>query len=536
VNRSNAIRHRFKMDLLDRWPHPSFSLEEESKLLADFLTARVDWNSSQPGKSRKVVVLGHLFEYGCNYTLRSLEIAFRVARGNLNNINLVLPFGKSTYPRTISLLNRISFKNITRLNTSNYFLQITNFFKSKILSGRIAKRTIDIEGLLELEFRGVRIGDLIYDDYLKRHKLATFKLSGIRLRSEIERALQFYFLYSKLLSRFNAEILVTTHLCYLEYGLLARIANSRGMAVIETTDIITTVFSRNTSNRDLNYHTGIKLQIEAAETKNIENRNQLVDSARKMLQSRLLGEVKQIDALKAYGSSNSSSVILKSLSKSHEGKTLVVLFAHIFDDSPHTSTSMVYQDYFVWLRETVVQFESIKECHLVIKPHPSSSTSQLQEIESLMLGSQPSNTTILPLGCNTNEVLQYADAVITVQGTIGLEAAALGKKVLTSGEAFYSNRGFTIDSRNITQYHKNLSIIDKLPELSESQVENALLTFMYWNQLFDWEDPLVTPRCIEFVWAGQPLEACGELLEKLHMGALGTSKLFNNAMLCEFLQ
>ena len=143
---------------------------------------------------------------------------------------------------------------------------------------------------------------------------------------------------------------------------------------------------------------------------------------------------------------------------------------------------------------------------------------------------------MLPLGCNTHEVLSLADAVITVQGTIGLEAAALGKKVLTAGEAFYANRGFTIDSRTINQYLNNLSILNKISGLSESQVEDALLTFMYWNQLFDWEDPLVTPRCIESVWAGLPVQACRELLENLNMGALDRSKLFNNQTLNELLK
>ncbi len=534
--RSNSIKHRVKMDLLDRWPQPGFRLEREFELLADFLIARVDWNSSQPGRSRKVVVLGHLFEYGCNYTLRSLEIALRAARGNLNNVNLLLPFGKSTYPRTISLLDRISLRNITRLYTSNYLLQIRYFLKSTILSIRMARRTVDIEGLLKLEFRDVRIGDLIYDDYLKRHELVTFQLRDVSLRLEIKRALQFFFLYSNILSKLNAEILVTTHLCYLEYGVLARIANSRGMAVIETTDVITSVYPPATNNRDLNYHTGIQLQLEVAESISVENRNELIRSAKKMLQYRFSGEIKQIDALKAYVKSDSNSVILKSLSKSNAGKTLVVLFAHIFDDSPHTSSSMVYQDYFVWLRETVLQFESNNECHLIIKPHPSSSKSQVQEIESLTLGSAATNTTMLPLGCNTYEVLKFADVIITVQGTIGLEAAALGKNVLTSGDAFYANRGFTIDSRSVSEYLENLSILSKISDLSESQTENALLTFMQWNQLFDWEDPLVTTQCIESVWAGLPVQACRELLESIRMEAFERSKLFNNRMLSELLQ
>jgi hypothetical protein len=67
-------------------------------------------------------------------------------------------------------------------------------------------------------------------------------------------------------------------------------------------------------------------------------------------------------------------------------------------------------------------------------------------------------------------------------------------------------------------------------------MEEALFTFNLWDDLFDWENPLVPTECIQSVWAGHPVIACKELLENLTMDLINKSTLFNNRQLEILLQ
>ena len=47
---------------------------------------------------------------------------------------------------------------------------------------------------------------------------------------------------------------------------------------------------------------------------------------------------------------------------------------------------------------------------------------------------------------NTDDILNYVDTVITVHGTIGIEAAGFYKiKPILAGSGLYSNLGFSLD-------------------------------------------------------------------------------------------
>jgi hypothetical protein len=530
------FKHWLKANYFDRKTRSDLHLEEEYQHLAQILLNRVTWNASRSGTAKKVVVLGSLFEYGPNYLLRSIELALRVAKGDQDLITIFLPVGRSSYPRTIALLTKISIKNVINLKTSNFLTLFIVYSKSKFYAKNLSRKVKSIGSLIDLRFRDVSIGDLIYDDYLKLHNTTTFQLSDINLQVEIEKALRYYFLYNALLARQKAKILITTHLCYLEYGMVARVANSQGMDVIETTDIITSVFSSSLDNRSLNYHTGIQIQLDLRRDLIIEQRDKFLTLAKRKLQARFLGKIKQIDAIRAYTRTGENLECVTSIIENYPNKILVVLFAHVFNDSPHTSSGMVYQDYFVWLEETILICADNKKIHLIIKPHPGSSSQDLHAISDVFQKHNLSNFSILPLGVNTYEILKISQAVLTVQGTIGLEAAALGKLVLTAGNAFYSGRGFTVDSTDQFQYANNLKNLHKLKPPSIAQMEEALFTFNLWDDLFDWENPLVPTECIQSVWAGHPVIACKELLENLTMDLINKSTLFNNRQLEILLQ
>lgn len=57
-------------------------------------------------------------------------------------------------------------------------------------------------------------------------------------------------------------------------------------------------------------------------------------------------------------------------------------------------------------------------------------------------------TTVLPTDFNEHDLLSAADAVLTLNADLGLEALAFNKPVVTLGDAFYSHDGLAINARD----------------------------------------------------------------------------------------
>ena len=65
------------------------------------------------------------------------------------------------------------------------------------------------------------------------------------------------------------------------------------------------------------------------------------------------------------------------------------------------------------------------------------------------------------------------DYCLTVRGTIGIEAASFGIRVLTAGTGRYDHRGFTTDSETRETYLARIAAIETLPRLSAAEQELA---------------------------------------------------------------
>ena len=74
---------------------------------------------------------------------------------------------------------------------------------------------------------------------------------------------------------------------------------------------------------------------------------------------------------------------------------------------------------------------------------------------------------------STYSLFQIADYVITVRGTVGIEAALFGVPVITAGTGRYDSRGFTFDSRTKDEYLTRLATLETSPPMTADQIELA---------------------------------------------------------------
>jgi hypothetical protein len=165
-----------------------------------------------------------------------------------------------------------------------------------------------------------------------------------------------------------------------------------------------------------------------------------------------------------------------------DGKTTVVVFAHVLWDASLFFGVDLFDNYGHWLTETVRAATENDRVNWVIKAHPANVFRQShgdtggEAAEMVLLRriapDPPDHVKVLhpDTPISTMSLYEFADAAVTVRGTPGLEMACFGKPVFTAGTGSYSGLGFTIDSASRDEYLERLA---KLPDGLDTSADDA---------------------------------------------------------------
>ena len=190
-----------------------------------------------------------------------------------------------------------------------------------------------------------------------------------------------------------------------------------------------------------------------------------------------------------YGKKNSKIKILEKLNILPTNKN-VIIFPHIFYDASFFYGKDLFQNYKDWLKYIVTYAKNDQRFNWIFRVHPSNNfknniegdnvDNEINLISDICSGI-PSNFRVLPSNSSilTIDLFKIASAILTVRGTAGIEASALGIPVLTCGTGYYDKFNFTINSNSINEYKKNLDDLHKI-KLSFKEITQARKFFHIW--------------------------------------------------------
>ena len=99
---------------------------------------------------------------------------------------------------------------------------------------------------------------------------------------------------------------------------------------------------------------------------------------------------------------------------------------------------------------------------------------------------------------NTYDLIEQARVVVTYVSTVGIEAAALGKVVVTEGSNCYSDLGFVWGANDKEQYFDYLSkAVNGKLEINNEQIDDAWRCY-YLTQVCNWHHTIFTPQASDF--------------------------------------
>jgi hypothetical protein len=166
-------------------------------------------------------------------------------------------------------------------------------------------------------------------------------------------------------------------------------------------------------------------------------------------------------------------------------KKIAAIFPHIFWDASFFWGEDLFDNYEDWFIQTVKAACQNTNISWIIKIHPANIVKdkrdgingERSEIKAIkkVIGHLPSHIKLLDADykVSTWSLLSLIDYCITVRGTVGIEAALLGKTVLTSGTGRYDRKGFTLDFETKEEYLNCLKHLQNIQSPDLRQVELA---------------------------------------------------------------
>lgn len=163
----------------------------------------------------------------------------------------------------------------------------------------------------------------------------------------------------------------------------------------------------------------------------------------------------------------------------------VCVFPHMFWDATFFWGEDLFDNYEHWFTEVLKVARDNDKVNWIVKIHPANVAKAVRdgyygehsEIVAInrTLGALPPHVKLIPpdSDISTLSLLDIIDYCLTVRGTVGIEAAAFGVRVLTAGTGRYDGRGFTSDFSSVSAYLAAIRALPDVPAMAADEIELA---------------------------------------------------------------
>jgi hypothetical protein len=379
---------------------------------------------------------------------------------------------KEFLPLSISNLFKVFFKCKTILYPK------TEKKNSKKIN-KILKKIKSKKDLINLKIDNIWVGDLFYDNFLRKNDLITIDTSTEAFKKEIKNYVQLFFYWDNYFKTNKINAIIFSHSVYL-IGLPARIAIHRKIRsyLVRSSDVVMI------SKKYLHAYDGYNEYPNLFKQLNTKRKAKALRLSEKEIRKRLSG---QSDKLTKKNQPNEISPFSKKIidrnNKNKRNKKIRILVAtHDFNDAVHVYGKNLFCDFHDWLIY-LGEFSLKKNFEWLIKFHPADYDGNLSKAKEIM--SKYKNFTLLEKNTTHNELIENGiDCVLTVYGSIGHEYPLMNIPVINAGNNPHVGYNFNYNPKTIGQYLKYLNKIKKIKV--NKNAKKKILEFYYINFLIDY--------------------------------------------------
>lgn len=329
------------------------------------------------------------------------------------------------------------------------------------------------QDLLDLRVDGVLVGDLVVDTYLRYRPSPEFRLRDPFVRRVIWQALRDVRRAEDYFKVRKPVVYITSHTTYLEHGIAARVALTRGVDVWSFGSLAKVGKKISLSDP---FHTP---DASAYRTRfdQLPNQAELLVMADEQLSFRLSGG---IDSATSYMRQSAYGQQQADLPSGLEGA--VVVFLHDFYDSPHVYGGLVFPEFWRWICFTI---DVLRESGIpfFLKPHPNQISLGASVLDDLKQRYQ--GLLWLDQSAGNNRLASAGIACgVTVYGTVAHELAYLGVPSIACARHPHHTFDFCRTAQTESEYRRLLQDYRSC-SLDREEMRRQALAYYTMHNLLD---------------------------------------------------
>lgn len=338
--------------------------------------------------------------------------------------------------------------------------------------------------VLNIHYKGISIGELIYDMYLRFRSKPTIELDDPSLADIYDYGVSLTEKWDQFFSAEKIEMMLSPYTTYLHWGVQTRLALLHNVRVITFGSLIY-MFSE--LRKEHPFHSKDH-HLYRHLFDQLSGKTEKLSLAKIVLDERLKGSV---DSGTAYMKSSAFHNNRLQAFQIDKDKLSAVIFLHCFFDSPHVYNGALFPDFFEWILFILRVASENSLINYYIKPHPNGLPANEEIIESLKKKFKDFEN----IKFISNEIsnLQIAEqkpnAVFTLYGTVAHEFAYLGFPVITAGDNPHMGYSFLYNPASVSElehYIKNVGNFGLPPEYNPDEIlEFFYMNYMYYSEKFN---------------------------------------------------
>ncbi|MDP3557246.1 MAG: hypothetical protein Q8T03_07715 [Bacteroidota bacterium] len=329
--------------------------------------------------------------------------------------------------------------------------------------------------VLNIEIENIKVGDLIYDTYLRYANQPELNLFDPFFKTLLFQTFNIFYVSKQKLEEYKVVALVSTYTTYIYHGLVVRLCLNKNIPVYTVGayySLVHKVLKEYPSHA--NNHFLFKKLFE-----NLDNKEEIINNYKALFEKRFQGE---IDSATTYMKESAFSSDTNSELTNIDWKNTVVVLAHCFFDSPHIYRDLLFPDFYDWLNFTLDELTKQKDLTILVKQHPNGLPQNDYIFEALK--EKYKGTKILFINKKTSQlqiINSKPKAIITAYGTAAAEFSYKGFPVITIYDNPFTAYDFTYLAKSINEYKLLLADVKNI---NPKQNQKEIIEYYYMQYFF----------------------------------------------------
>lgn len=343
------------------------------------------------------------------------------------------------------------------------------------------------EDLVNFKYKSYDIGLLVYDTYVRIGNFPTINLQDKKLETIFIRGIKTLEEFLNFFEKYNVKCVIPSHLCYISYGIVARIALKKNIPIVK-------IYSKFRGNSSYRIHRIKDILVDEAPYFKFKNEFELFSDlekekyrkiGQKLINKRLSGEY---DNNLPYMKLNQFNKKLESSDLLNNKKKKIFLFPHCYFDNPHKYRWMIFTDFYEQVKFLLnLSKETNDEYQWYYKPHPNELNKDL-DLHTNLLKEYPNVCYLNKNVGHSHIISSKPDLIISNHGKVCHEYAYNNIPVINTGDNAHVNYNFSLNPKNKTELRNMVLNINRFKhkiDFDKDQLHEYLyMDFYHYNNKY----------------------------------------------------